>query len=224
MRTITILTVALLSFSQLILSQNDTLTGVLRDAKNKPVRNHFVTLGSETPVTVKTNRQGVFTIPHANLNDTLYIEIKKDKNEIYIPVKGYNYLTITLTQTAYKADHRLEPSPELQEILRRERNKMIRSSVMSRSEIEKSRCQDVFCLLARLSGVTVVNGSVRLNGGINSINSSSAALIVVNGVPSDESILHTFHIKDIERIEALKEATIYGARGANGAIIITTGK
>jgi TonB-dependent SusC/RagA subfamily outer membrane receptor len=224
MRTIAILTVALLSFSQLILSQNDTLIGVLRDAKNKPVRNHFITLGGEAPVIVKTNRQGVFTIPHANLHDTLYIEIKKNKNEIYIPVKGYNYLTITLTQTAYKADHRLEPSPELQEILQRERNKMISSSVMNKSEIEKSRCQDVFCLLRRLGGVTVVNGSIRLSGGVNSINSSGGALIVVNGVPSDESILHTFHIKDIERIEALKEATIYGARGANGAIIITTGK
>jgi TonB-dependent SusC/RagA subfamily outer membrane receptor len=224
MKTITILTVVLLSFSQLILSQNDTLTGVLRDAKNRPVRNHAVTLGSESPIVVKTNRQGVFTIPHANLNDTLYIEIKKDKNEIQIPVKGYNYLTINLTQTAYKADHRLEPSPELQEILTRERNKMISSSVMNKSEIEKSRCQDVYCLLRRLGGVTIVGGSIRIRGGLNSINSSNAALIVVNGVPSDESILNTFHINDIERIEALKEASLYGARGANGAIIITTGK
>lgn len=224
MKTITILTVFLLAFTQTILSQNDTLIGVLHDAKDKPVKNMYVTLGSENPIIVKTNRQGVFTIPNANLNDTLYIEIKKDKREIHIPVKGYNYLTIALTQTAYEADHRLEPTPELQEILARERNKMASSSVMNKSEIEKSRCQDIYCLLRRLSGVTVVNGTIRMRGGVNSLNSSGSALIVVNGVPGDNSLLNTFHIKDIEQIEALKDASLYGARGTNGAIIITTGK
>lgn len=222
MRTITFLIIILLGCTQAMFSQSDTLIGVLHDAKKKPVKNHPVTLGSENPITVKTNRQGMFTIPNADLEDTLHIVVKKDNREVHIPVKGFNYITIDLTQTSFEADHRLEATPEIQEIIERERNKIVSSSVMSRSEIEKSRCQDIECVLRRLSGVTIVGGSVRIRGGINSLNATSGALIVVNGVPGDMSLLSSFHVRDIERIEALKDASQYGARGTNGAIIITT--
>ena len=38
----------------------------------------------------------------------------------------------------------------------------------------------------------------------------------------DMSILSTLSVYDLKEIKILKEATIYGAQGANGAIIITT--
>ncbi|MDR0429814.1 MAG: TonB-dependent receptor plug domain-containing protein [Tannerellaceae bacterium] len=222
MRAITLFTLVLLACGETAVSQGDTLIGVLHDAKNKPVKNHRVTLGSEEPITVRTNRKGMFIIPEANLNDTLYLVIKENEREVQIPVKGYNYLTIDLTKTAFEADYRLATTPEMQEILARERNKMLSSSVMNKSEIEKSGCQDINCLLRRLNGVTIVGGTVRMRGGVNSLNSGNSALIIVNGVPGDASLLSTFHVKDIERIEALKDASQYGARGTNGALIITT--
>ena len=73
MKTIHYLSIIILSFSsQILLAQNDTLVGVLRDISDKIIKRYPVTLGSQNPITVKTNKHGVFTIPGANLNDTLF--------------------------------------------------------------------------------------------------------------------------------------------------------
>lgn len=64
--------------------------------------------------------------------------------------------------------------------------------------------------------------------GVGSLSSSSQPLIVIDGFPSsDTSILNTINPSDIEQMDILKDASataIYGSRGANGVIIITTKK
>ena len=58
--------------------------------------------------------------------------------------------------------------------------------------------------------------------GSRSLNASNAPLVIIDGVPGSMSDLNT---NDIESIEVLKDASsaaIYGSRGANGVIIITT--
>lgn len=59
--------------------------------------------------------------------------------------------------------------------------------------------------------------------GTNSINTSTDPLYVVDGVQMNE--IHFINPNDIERMEILKDASataIYGARGANGVILVTT--
>ncbi|MDR1455649.1 MAG: TonB-dependent receptor [Tannerella sp.] len=59
--------------------------------------------------------------------------------------------------------------------------------------------------------------------GVNSINTSSTPLYVVDGVQMNE--FHYLNPNSIERMEVLKDASataIYGARGANGVILVTT--
>ena len=102
MKTIHYLSIIILSFSsQILLAQNDTLVGVLRDISDKIIKRYPVTLGSQNPITVKTNKHGVFTIPGANLNDTLFVTIKKTRNVVKVPVNGYNYITITLEKHSH---------------------------------------------------------------------------------------------------------------------------
>ena len=83
------------------------------------------------------------------------------------------------------------------------------------------------------AGVQVTGGTgqpgssanVRIRG-IGSVNASSSPLYVVDGAPFDGS-LNSINTNDIESISVLKDATsaaLYGARGANGVIIITTKK
>lgn len=64
--------------------------------------------------------------------------------------------------------------------------------------------------------------------GVGSLSGSSDPLIVVDGFPaSDASILNTINPNDIEQIDVLKDASataIYGSRGANGVVIVTTKK
>jgi len=60
--------------------------------------------------------------------------------------------------------------------------------------------------------------------GIGSISSSQSPLIIVDGVPYEGS-LNSISTQDIESMTVLKDAaanSMYGARGANGVIIITT--
>ncbi|HEV9036100.1 MAG TPA: TonB-dependent receptor [Puia sp.] len=88
-------------------------------------------------------------------------------------------------------------------------------------------------LQGRSSGVQVTqtnsapggNISIRIRG-TNSINSSNEPLFVVDGFPGAGD-LNTINPQDIESIEILKDASstaIYGSRGANGVVLITTRK
>ena len=61
-------------------AQSDTLVGVLKDVSQKAIKRYPVTLGRVNPVTVKTNGKGMFMFPGANLQDTLFVKIKKTKN------------------------------------------------------------------------------------------------------------------------------------------------
>jgi len=75
------------------------------------------------------------------------------------------------------------------------------------------------------SGQPGSNASIRIRG-IGSINASSDPLYVVDGVPYGGN-LNSINPDDIESITVLKDATaaaLYGARGANGVIVITTAK
>ena len=224
MKTIHYLSIIILSFSsQILLAQNDTLVGVLRDISDKIIKRYPVTLGSQNQITVKTNKHGEFTIPGANLNDTLFVTIKKTRNVVKVPVNGYNYITITLENSTFNAKRSFEPDEALKEIMERERNKIVSSSVMNKEEIQKTGCRDLYCLLRRMSGITFADGSVRIRASV-SLNSPSDPLVVVDGIPMDLSVLNTIPVEDVSELKVLKDAGEYGVRGANGAIVIKTGK
>jgi TonB-linked SusC/RagA family outer membrane protein len=87
-------------------------------------------------------------------------------------------------------------------------------------------------LAGRVAGVQVtaadgqpgssINITIR---GANSVTQSNAPLYVVDGFPLENANNNTINPDDIESIDVLKDASataIYGARGANGVIIITT--
>ena len=88
-------------------------------------------------------------------------------------------------------------------------------------------------LQGRAAGLQVMNTSqdpgsgaiVRIRGN-SSINGSNTPLVVVNGFPmGDAGNLSSINLADIESVEVLKDASasaIYGSRGANGVILITT--
>jgi TonB-dependent SusC/RagA subfamily outer membrane receptor len=104
-------------------------------------------------------------------------------------------------------------------------------------------------LQGKVAGLQVVQNSAQPGGGLNflirgaaSINASNQPLIVVDGFPitdfqqpesgnqyegGTQNILNSFNPNDIADIQVLKDASatsIYGARAANGVILITTKK
>src|SRR5690606_537581 len=87
-------------------------------------------------------------------------------------------------------------------------------------------------IYGKIAGVQVLNPSGRPGEssrlqirGINSISAGSTPLIVVDGVPLPDFDLNTINSADIESIDVLKDAAsaaIYGSRGANGVVLVTT--
>lgn len=121
------------------------------------------------------------------------------------------------------------------------------SSVKAKDLVISSGPEIGNMLKGKVAGLTIRQNSAQPGGGLDilvrgagSVNASNAPLFVVDGFPiSDlqqpesggryqagtQSILNSFNPNDIESIEVLKDASatsIYGARAANGVIIITT--
>ena len=108
------------------------------------------------------------------------------------------------------------------------------AAVMKADKIEKRQVSNVSNALAgAVAGVQILSNNgqpgedakVRIRG-VGSINAGTDPLYVVDGVPYDGD-LSSINSADIESMTVLKDAAstaLYGARGANGIIMITTKK
>ncbi|MFD1629699.1 SusC/RagA family TonB-linked outer membrane protein [Pseudopedobacter beijingensis] len=87
-------------------------------------------------------------------------------------------------------------------------------------------------LAGRVAGVQVSSVGGKPGGGVNiivrganSITQDNSPLYVIDGFPMEDANSNVLNPSEIESIEVLKDASataIYGARGANGVILITT--
>ena len=96
-------------------------------------------------------------------------------------------------------------------------------SSISADRIERIPAYNITTALTGIAGIRMDGGSIRIRG-TRSRNASNDPLIVLDGIPYDET-LSSINPGDIESIDVLKDASstaIYGARGANGVILITT--
>lgn len=113
----------------------------------------------------------------------------------------------------------------------------IRSSAavtsFSSSPLEDSSNADMIqSLQGQVAGLTIGSGSGQPGSdstivlrGVGTMNGNVAPLYVIDGIPVDEDGFRSIDQNDIESFQILKDAaatSIYGNRGANGVIIITT--
>lgn len=116
--------------------------------------------------------------------------------------------------------------------------KKLGSVVGSVASVDKKKLESIVtpnftdALAGQVSGLSVLSGAgdpsssatIRLRG-INSIKSSSQPLFILDGAPISASFYATLNPADIENITVLKDAAstaIYGARAANGVIVLTS--
>lgn len=116
--------------------------------------------------------------------------------------------------------------------------KKLGSVVGSVASVDKKKLESIVtpnftdALAGQVSGLSVLSSAgdpstaatIRLRG-INSINSSSQPLFILDGAPISSSFYATLNPADIESITVLKDAAstaIYGARAANGVIVLTS--
>ena len=103
--------------------------------------------------------------------------------------------------------------------------------LVTANDLDFYRFPNVFEVIrSRFPGVLIsqdaTGGYVVLIRGFRSLMGNNFALIVIDGVPTDAAAAAALFPGDIESIEVLKgpKAAIYGLRGGNGVVVITTKK
>lgn len=198
-------------------AQGRAVSGTVRDGKGNPIPGAAVTVVGGS-LGVSTDASGAYRIEGVGSNDELefsFLGMMSQKEK----VGSRTQIDVTLREdmigledvvvTGYTAMKR----------------KDITGSVASVSaeQIARIPAYDLTTSLVGVAGIRVDGGSIRIRG-TRSTNAGNDPLIVLDGIPYDET-LTSINPGDIESIDILKDASstaIYGAKGANGVILITT--
>ena len=206
--------------------QGKKVTGVVIDGTGEPVVGANVVVKGTTNGTI-TDFDGNYTIEGVSANDVLVISYIGYLSQ-EVPVGNQSMIKVTLK----------EDTQTLDEVVVVGYGTMKKSDVTG--SISTAKGDDLVKnqsfsaldnLRGKVSGVNIFSNSSQPGAysnrvvirGIATINSSSNPLYVVDGV-----VMENFDLvnpNDIESMEVLKDASaaaIYGARGANGVIMVTT--
>jgi len=225
---------AILNLPAVSLAQNQDsskkVTGVVTDVNGEPIIGGNVLIkGSKTGTITDVN--GKFSIT-ATTGDVLIISYLGYKNE-----------SVTITQESSYTVKLLEDSKMLSEVnvlgFGQTQKKIAQTgSIASVSSIELKQSPTanvVNALAGRLPGlITMQRTGAPGNDtptlyvrGRASLNTSSTPLVTIDGVQREYEAIALLDVNEIENITILKDASataLYGVKGANGVIIVTTRK
>ena len=200
--------------------------GRILDDKGSPVPNASVIVKGTT-VGVNSLDDGTFTIHVPEGKTTLVVSSIGFQSQ-EVDVKSTNNVSVSLITGAGKLDDVVVVGYATQKKV------TVTGAVatVKGTELEKSPSVNLSNdLVGRLPGVSAMqgsgepgyDGSTILIRGTNTFG-NSGALVVVDGVPDVAGGLERLNPADIESMSVLKDASaaIYGARAANGVIVITT--
>lgn len=206
-----------------IFAQQITVQGVVKDQTGETVIGASVMEKGTTNGTI-TGIDGDFSL-NMSPNGTLVVSFVGYKTQ-EVQVKGQKQLQVVLSEDAEMLDevvvigYGTMKKSDLTGAVSSIGNKDIKDSPVSNLGQ---------AIQGKISGVQIVdagkpgdNVSIKIRG-LGSINNCDP-LVVIDGVPTDLG-LSSLNMADVERLDVLKDASataIYGSRGANGVVMITT--
>ena len=208
-------------------SEKRHVSGTVTDESGLPVPGASVLVQSNLTIGTVTDADGTFEMM-----------VPGNTKVLEVASLGYETALITLTNaSSYKVVLK-EDSQMLQETVvvgygtMKRRDLTGAVSHVKTEELTAYPVTDpVYALQGRVPGVVISQNtgspegdySIRIRG-VNSIQGGNDPLYIIDGIPSSTSAINTY---DIESLEVLKDASataIYGSRGANGVVLITTKK
>lgn len=206
-----------------VYSQTSPITGRVLSSNDQPIEGVSVSKSQSSSGT-STDKEGRFTL-NAAIGDTLYFS--------HVEYEAFKTVVTAITDLNIVLNAK---STSLENVVvigygtQKKRDLTGSVSSVSGKDLESLPVANVGeALQGRAPGVQIVssgspgsNVTIRVRG-TGTINNSDP-LLVVDGVPTDLSF-NNFSSDDIASIEVLKDASaaaIYGSRGANGVVLITT--
>ncbi|TMU50767.1 SusC/RagA family TonB-linked outer membrane protein [Flagellimonas algicola] len=241
-KTLWMLLVLLVSTATTALAQEKTVTGTVTDQLGLPLPGvNIVVSGTNTGT--QSDFDGKYTIAASQGQTLLFSYL--GQRDIRITVGASNTINVQMEEDAQALEEVVVIGYGNQE----ERKIIQNVGIVKQEAIENLQVVSADQLLqGQSAGTQIVNASGVLGSaavirvrGVNSINSGSQPLIVIDGVPITDTAGNTLtrggntginplsyvNPNDIESLTVLKDAgatSIYGSRGANGVILITTKK
>ncbi len=226
MKKLFLLLVAVLTLSLCASAQTRTVKGTVVDAANdEPLIGVSVTAGTNYGVSTDIDGKFVLQVPAAATQLTVsYVGYQTQKvnikdGDMLIRLEQDNSLLDPVIVVAYGEQKKSSFTGS--------------AATVGAATIEKTQVTNVLdALQGKVAGLQLSNASgapgsstqtIRIRG-FSSINAGNAPLVIVDGTPYTGDI-NSLNTNDIESMSVLKDAAsnaLYGARGANGVIIITT--
>lgn len=227
MRKFVLLIMIVLSAGALALAQNKRISGTVKGVDGKPIAGATV-LVEGTSIGTTTSADGRFSV-QAPADGTLTVSFIGYASKS-VNIAGKTRLDIALTEDTHAIDDVIVVAYGTA----KKESFTGSVAVVKGEELEHRKVSNVTKALDGLApGVQVTSGSGQPGSGttvairgFGSINASSTPLYVVDGIPYDGAI-SAINPDDIASISILKDASasvLYGARGANGVVLINTKK
>ncbi|MBD5233603.1 MAG: TonB-dependent receptor [Bacteroidales bacterium] len=205
----------------------EIVTGTVLDNEGEPVIGGSVRL-KDGKTGVATDIDGKFSIDVPNLKKGALVFTYVGMADKTVELKGRNAISVTLEPSSVALEEVVAIGYAT--VKRKDLTGSV-SSVKGEDMLKTPGGDATQALAGRVSGVQIVMSdgqpgatpSVRVRGGI-SITQSNEPLYVIDGMPSEDG-MSNLNPGDIETIDVLKDASataIYGSRGANGVVVITT--
>lgn len=213
-------------FSLGTFAQHITVRGNITDGSGESLVGVTVQVQGTNIGTV-TDVDGNYNIPNVSSSAILEVSYVGMRTQS-IPVNGRTFINVTLE----------EDTELLEEVVVVGYGTMRKSdvtgalAVVSAEELTTKPVTNAFeALQGKVAGVDITSsqrpgelGSIRIRGN-RSLSATNAPLYVVDGVVLSSGGIESINPRDIESINVLKDASstaIYGSRGANGVILVTT--
>ncbi len=207
------------------LAQNK-VSGTVVDANGEAVIGASVVVKGTSTGTV-TDLDGNFTIPNVPQNGSLVVSYVGYATQT-VPVGGKSSINITLQEDRQLLDDVVVVGYGVQ----KKRDVTGALTRVGEKELNSKPVNNAFeALQGKAAGVDITTserpgtvGSIAIRGQ-RSISAGKGPLYVVDGVPLQSGGIEALNPRDIESIDILKDASstaIYGSRGANGVVLVTT--
>lgn len=214
--------------SMSVYAQSVTVTGKVIDSDGYEVIGGSVTIKGAAGVGTVTDINGNYSLKVNDASKDVLVFSYVGMTSQEVKVNGKNVINVTLQVDSKVLDEVVVVGYGT--VKRKDLTGSVTS--VNSKELSKVPTSDVTQALAgRMAGVQIQQSegapgasiSIRVRGGI-SITQSNEPLYVIDGFPSEDG-MSTLDPAEIESIDVLKDASataIYGARGANGVVVITT--
>ena len=219
----------LLAYSAGALAQTVAVTGKVQDSSGEPLGGVSVLVVGNTQIGTVTDFNGTYSLNIPSTESVLrftYVGFTPQE------IKVGNQRTINVTMS--------EDSKTLDELVvvgygvQKKSDVTGALSVVSAAELTTKPVSNALeALQGKAAGVLITSnqrpgelGSIRVRG-VRSLTATNNPLYVVDGIVLSAGGIESINTRDIESISVLKDASstaIYGSRGANGVVLITTKK